>query len=302
MKRTSSNNRIRLAIQRSGRLSDDSFDLLNRCGIKYRKKTEQLFHHCENFPLDLLLVRDDDIPQLVNQGTCDLGIVGTNVLEEDTLSQRNSKRISVPDLIQALDFGNCRLSIALPNVVNYEGLFSLQNKRIATSYPNILKKFLRDNEITAEIVTLAGSVEIAPRLGIADAICDLVSTGSTLDANNLQEVAEVFISKAVLIKTTSPLNSTQQETTDLFVRRIAGVTHANDSKYIMLHAPKAQLNDIVACLPGAETPTIVTLENDNNKVGVHAVCRESIFWETLERLKACGASSILVLPIEKLLA
>lgn len=296
-------NRIRIALQKSGRLSEDSFNLLTRCGIKVKNRKEQLFCHSENFPLDLLLVRDDDIPNLVMDDICDFGIIGTNVLQEKSLHRNNNgNAINAIEKIRELDFGACRLAIAAAQTSSYKKLKDLAGLRIATSYPYLLKEFLQQNDIAAEIVTLSGAVEIAPRLGIADAICDLVSTGSTLEANNLRELETVFLSKAVLIKSSQPFHAEKQAVAESFQRRLSGVLQANETKYIMLHAPKKVLEKIVDLLPGSENPTIVPLQNDDLKVAVHAVCSESVFWETMEKLKAAGASSILVLPVEKMLA
>ena len=297
------NIRLRIAIQKSGRLSDESLRLLRRCGIKIKQHGMQLFSHCENFPLDILYVRDDDIPGLVMEGICDLGIVGTNVLQEKTLARTQSLAPNPIDSLRALEFGRCRLAIAVPKTFHYSCLPSLASTRIATSYPHLLTHFLQQQQVEAEIIELTGSVEIAPRLDIADVICDLVSTGATLEANDLREVATVFQSEAVLINNT-PLTQSQdkQDIIDKLVQRIEGVLKANESKYIMLHAPREAVSDITSILPGIEQPTIVSLESDESKVALHAVCHETIFWDTMERLKAIGASSILVLPIEKMLA
>lgn len=294
------NNRIRIAIQKTGRLSEESFRLLGRCGINVKPRKEQLFCHSDNFPLDLLLVRDDDIPGLVFEGICDLGIVGTNILQEKALlNGKNFKKQS--EVIRYLGFASCRLSIAVPNTFNYQDLNSLKKCRIATSYPHMLADFIQKNNLDIEITTLAGSVEIAPRLGIADGICDLVSTGATLEANNLREVETIFKSQAVLIQSPKDFSEQKEQTMKLFQNRVEGSELANGSKYIMLHAPKATLNAIVKLLPGAERPTILDLQGDKQKVAIHALCRESIFWETMEELKNAGASSILVLPVEKMM-
>lgn len=294
-------NRIRIALQKSGRLSEDSFNLLTRCGIKVRNRKDQLFCHSENFPLDLLLVRDDDIPNLVMDGICDFGIVGTNVLKEKSLHRTDNGDDRSYEKIRDLDFGSCRLAIAVPVNFPYENLQSLAGKKIATTYPYLLKDFLKQQRVNAEITLLTGAVEIAPRLGIADAICDLVSTGTTLEANNLREVERVFESRAILIKTLQPLLPERLSAAESFQRRLNGVLQASESKYIMLHAPRSALQQIVELLPGSERPTIMPLQGENEKVAMHAVCRESIFWETMEKLKAAGASSILVLPVEKML-
>ena len=294
MQKKSATNRIRIAIQKSGRLSDESLNLLKCCGIKVRPRKDQLFCHSDNFPLDLLLVRDDDIPSLVRDGVCDFGIVGTNVLQE------TSKETDV-SVVRYLDFGVCRLSIAVPNDFQYESVRSLQGCSIATSYPGMLSKFAEKNKIDINITQLTGSVEIAPRLGIADGICDLVSTGATLEANNLREVEVILESQAVLIKSPQNFSAEKLRTADIFQNRVDGAQHANGSKYIMLHAPKSALEKIVAILPGAERPTVMELKGDSDKIAIHALCRESIFWETMEDLKQAGASSILVLPVEKMM-
>jgi ATP phosphoribosyltransferase len=294
MQKKTAMNRIRIAVQKSGRLSEESLNLLKCCGIKVRPRKDQLFCHSDNFPLDLLLVRDDDIPGLVRDGICDFGIVGTNVLQE------TAKETDV-EVVRYLDFGICRLSIAVPNDFAYESINSLQGRSIATSYPEMLRKFAEKNKIDIAITQLTGSVEIAPRLGIAEGICDLVSTGATLEANNLREVEVILESQAVLIKSPQTFSAEKSRTADIFQSRVEGAQHANGSKYIMLHAPKSALEKIVTLLPGAERPTVMELKGDNDKIAIHALCRESIFWETMEDLKQAGASSILVLPVEKMM-
>ncbi len=293
--------RLRLAIQKSGRLSTDSLDLLKSCGIKIKAPKEKLLLHADNFPLDLLFVRDDDIPQLVMDGVCDLGIVGQNVLEESGLERRNAGSRHAYSVERVLEFGGCRLAIAIPEERPFNSLKDLQGLRIATSYPQLTGRFLAEQNIQADIVTLSGSVEIAPRLGLADAICDLVSSGSTLEANKLRAVETIFKSKAALIRSDRTLTVEKSHALDIMLSRIDGVQKAADAKYIMLHAPKAALAEIKKLLPGSENPTILPLAGDDTKVALHAVCQESVFWETMESLKKAGASSILVLPIEKMM-
>jgi ATP phosphoribosyltransferase len=293
--------RLRLALQKSGRLSTDSLDLLARCGIKVKTPKEKLMLHAENFPVDVLFVRDDDIPQLVMDGVCDLGIVGTNVLEESALERRTAGNGHAYSVERKLDFGGCRLALALPEERQYRGLNDLQGLRIATSYPQLTRRFLDQKGIKAEVVGLSGSVEIAPRLGLAEAICDLVATGSTLEANQLRAVETIFLSTAVLIRGDRALTETKQHALEIFLRRIDGVQLAAEAKYIMLHAPKTALAEIKKLLPGSENPTILPLAGDDSKVALHAVCSEAVFWETMESLKKAGASSILVLPIEKMM-
>ncbi|AMN46972.1 ATP phosphoribosyltransferase [Steroidobacter denitrificans] len=294
--------RLKVALQKSGRLTDNSLDLLVRCGLKYSRGKDQLLCYGENMPLDLLLVRDDDIPDLVQQDVCDLGIVGLNVIEEKRLAFQARGIAPLFEQLQVLDFGKCRLSIAVPDGAKYDGPASLRGKRIATTYPNILARYLRENDVTAEIVTLSGAVEIAPRLGRADFICDLVSTGSTLLANHLREAEMIMESRAAIISTPVAVSAEKQAWIQRLRMRIDGVQQVKESKYIMLHAPRAKLADIRKLLPGSEAPTIVPLDGAGDKVAVHAVCRENVFWETLESLKGVGASSILVLPVEKMLA
>jgi ATP phosphoribosyltransferase len=293
--------RLRIAIQKSGRLTDHSLDLLARCGLKYSRGKDQLMCYGENMPLDVLFVRDDDIPDLVQEDVCDLGLVGLNVIEEKRLAMASSGGQARFELIQRLDFGRCRLSLAVPDEFAWNGLGSVAGRRIATTYPHVLSRFLRENSVSAEIVTLSGAVEIAPRLGRADLICDLVSTGSTLNANHLREVATVLQSEAALIRTPVPLPDQKADWVRRLLLRIDGVQQVRESKYIMLHAPRAALSRIRALLPGSESPTVIPLDGNGEKVAVHAVCRENVFWETLESLKAAGASAVLVLPVEKML-
>ena len=297
----STSNRLRLAVQKSGRLSTDSLELLANCGIRVKSPKERLLLHSDNFPIDLLFVRDDDIPQLVMDGVCDLGIVGTNVLEEAALERRVNGTAGGYFVERPLDFGGCRLAIALPEERPYSGAKDLQGLRIATSYPQLTQRFLTEQKITAEVVYLSGSVEIAPRLGLADVICDLVASGSTLEANKLRAVETIFKSTAVLLRSARGLPPEKTHTLEILLRRIDGVQKAAGTKYIMLHAPKAALPEIKRLLPGSENPTILPLAGDDSKVALHAVCQEAVFWETMEALKNAGASSILVLPIEKMM-
>lgn len=294
--------RLRIAIQKSGRLTDDSLDLLSRCGLKYSRGKDQLMCYGENMPLDVLFVRDDDIPDLVQEDVCDLGIVGRNVIDEKRLAMAAGGIEARFELIQRLDFGRCRLALAVPEEFPYQGLATLAGRRIATTYPRTLERYLRENSLDADIVTLSGAVEIAPRLGRADLICDLVATGSTLAANHLREVATVLESEATLIRTPVPLPEQKADWVRRLLVRIDGVQQVRESKYIMLHAPRSALPRIRTLLPGSESPTVIPLDGSGDRVAVHAVCRENVFWETLESLKAAGASAVLVLPVEKMLA
>jgi ATP phosphoribosyltransferase len=291
--------RIKLALQKSGRLTDNSLALLRRCGLSYSRGSDQLICFGENMPVDLLLVRDDDIPSLIAEGVCQLGIVGRNVLLEKTVDGPGLIR---PRQAVNLDFGRCRLSLAVPRGFDYRGAEQVAGARIATSYPRILGTWLDARGVDATIVVLSGAVEIAPRLGRADLICDLVSTGSTLLANDLEEVEVVLESHAVLVEGEAPADPAAREWVERLTRRIEGVVRVQESKYIMLHAPRSALDEIRALLPGTEAPTVMPLEGLEDKVAIHAVCRENVFWETLEGLKRAGASSVLVLPVEKMLA
>jgi len=293
--------RLKIAVQKSGRLTDPSLDLLARCGLKLSRGKDQLLAFGENLPLDVLFVRDDDIPDLVQEDVCDLGLVGLNVLEERHL-RVNGRWPEGLNPLRSLEYGRCRLSLAVPEGFEYQEPSSLQSRRIATSYPCLLGRYLRDRHIEAEIVTLSGSVEIAPRLGRADLICDLVATGSTLQANHLREVETVLESHAVLIRTPRELPREKADWVERLLKRIDGVQQVRESKYIMLHAPREALPEIRRLLPGSEAPTIIPLEGRSDRVAVHAVCRENVFWETLESLKKAGASDLLVLPVEKMLA
>jgi ATP phosphoribosyltransferase len=270
--------------------------------LKLSRGKDQLLGFGENMPLDVLFVRDDDIPDLVQEDVCDLGLVGMNVLAEKRLELAAHGATARFEALRTLDFGRCRLSLAVPAEHGYGGPRSLQGKRIATTYPYLLADYLRRNEVQADIVTLSGAVEIAPRLGRADLICDLVSTGSTLQANHLREVETVLQSHAVLIRTPLALPPIKNEWVERLLLRIEGVEQVKESKYIMLHAPRSALPAIRKLLPGSESPTIIPLEGSSDRVAVHAVCRENVFWETLESLKKAGASALLVLPVEKMLA
>ena len=293
--------RLRIAMQKSGRLSDESRALLARCGIKINLNQQRLIAYAENMPIDILRVRDDDIPGLVMDGVVDLGIIGENVLEEELLKRRSQGETPSYLTLRRLDFGGCRLSLATPVDFDYQGAECLNNTRIATSYPNLLKRYLDQKGIKFKSCLLNGSVEVAPRAGLADSICDLVSTGATLEANGLKEVEVIYRSKACLIQRDGEMEADKQALIDRLLTRIQGVIQARESKYIMLHAPSDCLEDVIALLPGAERPTILPLAGDQNRVAMHMVSSETLFWETMEKLKALGASSILVLPIEKMM-
>lgn len=296
-----SQKRLRIAIQKSGRLTDDTEKLFKNCGIKITESRDHLLAHAENLPIDILRVRDDDIPGLVMDHVVDWGIVGQNVLEETTMQREVDGLPTAYKEVMKLNYGDCRLSVAIPNEMQYSSLKDLDGLKIATTYPFLLKRKLKEQGISFKPVLLTGSVEVAPRAGLADAICDLVCTGATLHANGLREVDTIYESKAVLIGREQDLYPEKQAIADLIIPRLKGVMAARESKYIMMNAPRAKLSEIKAILPGAENPSIIELEGNPDRVALHVVSREKLFWETMESLKALGATSILVVPIEKML-
>jgi len=289
--------RLHMAIQKSGRLSNFSRELLHDAGLRIQLGKNDLAARVENFPIDLMFVRDDDIPTFVSDGVCEFGIVGRNVLEEFALGQDEPGY----EVVAPLGFGSCALAIAAPASQNFDGPRSLSGARIATSYPRILQRYLDENGISATVVKMNGAVELAPRLQIATFVCDLVSTGATLEANGLRRVATVLESEAELIRTRKTLTTAKAEMSDRLLRRIDGVLATQESKYIMLNASEESLDKITKILPGAEAPTIIPLAGRPGHFAVHAVCKESVFWETLQNLKDAGASAILVMPIEKMM-
>lgn len=295
------NTRLRIAIQKKGRLSKECQLLLKKCGVKFNIAGERLVVHSENMPIDLLLVRDDDIPGLIMDGVVDLGFIGENELEEVRLDRKVSGEPCEFNALRRLDFGGCRLSIAIDKERSYNGPQDLAGMRIASSYPHLLKSYMDEQGINFSACMLTGSVEVAPRAGLADAIADLVSTGATLEANGLKEVEVIFRSKATLIQRTGAFSAEQTSLIEKLLTRMQGVIQAKESKYIMLHAPSDKLEEIKKLLPGAEDPTVLPLSQEKNRVAVHLVSTENLFWETMEGLKALGASSILVLPIEKMM-
>ncbi|MBO1271351.1 MULTISPECIES: ATP phosphoribosyltransferase [Shewanella] len=294
-------NRLRIAIQKSGRLSEESQKLLKKCGVKFTVNEQRLIAHADNMPIDLLRVRDDDIPGLVMDGVVDLGIIGENVLEEEEIERQSLGMPSEYQKLKQLDFGGCRLSLAVPKEFAYQDAYSLEGLRIATSYPNLLRRFMQNKGISFRSCLLKGSVEVAPRAGLADGICDLVSTGATLEANGLYETEVIYRSMACIIQSQQTQSQEKQLLIDTLMSRINGVIRARGSKYILLHAPVDALEQVVALLPGAENPTVLPLKNDSSRVAVHAVSSEDLFWDTMEQLTALGASSILVMPIEKMM-
>ncbi|HRO33845.1 MAG TPA: ATP phosphoribosyltransferase [Brevundimonas sp.] len=287
--------RLRIAVQKSGRLADRSLDLMKDAGLRVIRGNNDLLYRVENYPIDLLRVRDDDIPTFVADGVCDLGLVGEDVLEE----VRNGGPVA--EVVMPLGFGRCTLKIATPEGQHYAGPASLAGCRVATSHPRVLGRFLAKYGVQAEVVTMRGAVEVAPRLKLAHAVCDLVSTGATLEANGLAPRDTVLDSQAVLVRSPVAPEPELAELLDSVIERVAGVVASQGAKYVMLNAPRSALEDITRLLPGAGAPTVMPLLGREDAVAVHAVCQEAVFWETLERLKGAGASAILVLPIEKMM-
>ncbi len=287
---------IKLAIQKSGRLTDDSLELMRECGLDFNK-SGTLKSPAFNFPLEFLFLRDDDIPAYVADGVADIGIVGENVLVE---AEAHSAHIKTHvDIAERLGFSRCRLSLAIPKEQVYGGVQSLQGKRIATSFPHILQTYLADKGVVADIHEISGSVEIAPSIGLADAICDIVSSGSTLMSNGLKEAEIIYRSEAVMIQG-KHLTSEQIKVLDDLRFRIHAVSRAKKTKYIVLNAPTSSLDRILAILPGIKSPTVTPLA-DKGWSAVHSVVPEDTFWEIIGRLRSEGAQGILVLPIEKMI-
>lgn len=282
--------KLKIAIQKSGRLYEDSVSLLKECGIDLRNVKDRLKTESDNFPIEVFFLRDDDIPQYVEDGVADIGIVGENVLFE------KNKKVEV---VEKLGFGKCRLSIAVPRNMEYADIHSLNGKRIATSYPVLLKKYLEQNMVNAEIHEISGSVEIAPGIGLADAVADLVSSGGTLFMNGLKEVETIFSSQAVLVQH-DKLDDNKKPILEKLLFRIRAVKKSKRNKYILLNAPNDKLNEILTILPGMKSPTILPLA-ESGWSSVHSVVSEDLFWDIIEQLKDAGAQGILVVPIEKMI-
>jgi len=283
-------NKIKIAIQTKGRLNDDSMNLINEAGIGLSVGKRKLISSAKNFPMDALFLRDDDIPQTVADNVADIGIVGENEMAE------KGENVVI---VKRLGFSKCRLSLAIPKSLDYSGVQFFNGKKIATSYPVILNKFLDENKISAEIHVITGSVEIAPGIGLADAIFDIVSSGSTLISNRLKEVEVVMQSEAVLIANPK-LSPDKQEILDELIFRIESVQRAEGKKYILLNAPNEKIEDIVKLLPGMKSPTLVPLAKEGWS-SMHSVIEEDDFWEVIGKLKKAGAEGILVVPIEKMI-
>lgn len=285
-----SEKKLKIALQKSGRLNEDSIKLLKNCGISFGNGVAKLKAEARNFPLEIFFLRDDDIPEYVADGVADIGIVGENVIYEA------EKDVEV---VEKLGFGRCRLSLAVPKSFNYQNFQDLENTRIATTYPNILGKFIKENNIKADIHNISGSVEIAPSIGLADAICDLVSSGSTLFSNGLREVEVVMQSEAVLISRQN-LDAETSKLLDKFLFRVKAVIAAKQNKYILLNAPNNKLDEIIKLIPGMKSPTVLPLA-DGDWSSVHSVINENEFWEVVEKLKLAGAEGILVVSIDQMI-
>jgi len=282
--------KLRIAIQKSGRLYEDSVGLLRECGIDLRNVKDRLKTESDNFPLEVFFLRDDDIPQYVQDAVADVGMVGENVLLE------KNKEV---ETVEQLGFGKCRLSIAVPRSFEYSGIGSLAGMKIATSYPGLLTRHLHTQGVEAEIHEISGSVEIAPGIGLADAVCDLVSSGGTLFMNGLREVETILSSQAVLVRNVH-LEAAKLALLDKLLFRIRAVKKAKRNKYVLLNAPNDRLDRIVSLLPGMKSPTILPLA-ESGWSSVHSVLSEDTFWEIIEQLKEAGAQGILVVPIEKMI-
>jgi ATP phosphoribosyltransferase len=282
--------RIKIALQKSGRLSETSRKVLRECGVRFNNGKNALVASASNFPMDILYLRDDDIPKYVEDGTADLGILGENVLAE---SERSLQ------ILRRLGFAGCRLSLAIPKAESYTGLSWFEGKEIATSYPRILQSFLDRSGISANLHQISGSVEIAPNIGLADAVCDIVSSGSTLFSNGLKEVEEVMRSEAVLVGP-EQLTLAKQAILDQLLFRLEAVMNANQNKYVVLNAPNDRLEKISAILPGMRSPTVVPLAQSGWSA-LHSVLPEELFWEVIVELREAGAEGILVMPIEKMI-
>ena len=293
--------RLRIAIQKSGRLGDPSRALLASCGLSWRQSRDKLFCYGESLPVDLLLVRDDDIPGMLADGVCDYGIVGRNVLAEEAAG-RSSRGLPQPIReLQALGFGGCRLDIAVPDDWQWQGVAQLQGKRIATSYPGLLRQWLREQRIEASIVTLSGSVEIAPRLGQAELVCDLVSSGATLQGNQLKPVITLLRSEAVLAGPVQPFVDARAELAQLLLRRLDGALKIKDSRLLLFQAQRNAMPGLLEMLPDAESPTVLQVDGADT-LALQALCHGVMTWQRLEDLKSAGARGLLVLPVERTLA
>ena len=298
---TAPRDRLRIAIQKSGRLGDPARAMLAACGLTWRESRDRLFCYGETLPIDLLLVRDDDIPGLIADGVCDLGVVGRNVLLEQAGDRAGSGGEPAFKEHRALGFGACRLALAVPDAWDWQGPAQLSGKRIATSYPALLSQWLAGQGISADVVLLSGSVEIAPRLGQADAICDLVSSGGTLIANQLKPVETLLQSEAVLAGPALALDSVRGELAELLLRRLDGVLRMRHSKLLLFQASRSVLADLLPLLPDADAPTVMQIDGEDG-LALQALCHGAVTWLRLEDLKRAGARGLMVLPVEAMLA
>lgn len=297
---TAVRDRLRIAIQKNGRLSEPARALLGSCGLSWRESPDRLFCYGETAPIDLLLVRDDDIPGLITSGVCDLGIVGRNVLAEQEALAENAAFAAHE--LRPLGFGGCRLAIAVPQSWTWTGVDDLRGRRIATSYPGLLQRWLDEVGVDAQIVNLSGSVEIAPRLGQADAICDLVSSGATLAANQLKPVLDIFQSEAVLAGSVAPTDPVRGALLEMLLRRMDGVLKIRDSKLLMFRAARGSLPALMTLLPDAESPTVLGVVEDEDAISLQTICHGVVTWQRLEELQRAGARGLMVLPVERMLA
>lgn len=291
MRTLDSTTSLRIAVQKSGRLTDKTIELLEGIGLQFDDYKRSLLVKCRNFDVELLLIRDDDIPEYVQDGVCDLGFVGANTVAEDEADVT---------ILRGLDYGVCRLSLAAPKNGNIKSIEDFSGKKIATSYPVLTRKFFDSKNLDVDIVTLSGSVEIAPRLEIADAITDLVSTGGTLKANGLVEIQNIFDSETQLVQTNMPLSDGKRQLIEKMMQRIEGHKKAAASRYIMMNAPESAVPEIKKIIPSLKSPTVMPLA-DNGMVAIHTVIPISTFWNVMEQLKEAGATGIVMLPIESMI-
>jgi ATP phosphoribosyltransferase len=286
------NGRMKIAIQRNGRLTEDSVSLLRACGLSFEFQKQSLYSPCRNFDLDVLAIRDDDIPEYVQDGVADLGIIGENILQE-----RNAR----VHTLAPLGFGGCKLMISVPQRSSIRKISDLRGKRIGTTYPVILKSFLKANKVKAEIIELSGSVELAPSLNVADVICDIVSTGTTAKMNGLRTFCSVLESQAVLVANPAAMHDKKKRTLiDRLMIRVRGSQEARGKRYLMMNAPSDAVPRLKRVIPSLKSPTIVPLA-DAGMVAIHTVVAEDVFWDVMEKLKQAGASDIIVVPIETII-
>ncbi len=299
--------RLRVALQRSGRLATPARDLLASCGLTWRESRDKLFCYGESLDVDLLLVRDDDIPGLIADGVCDLGIVGRNVVAEHDLARQAAGQPAGLNELRELGWGSCRLDIAIGDDTTWTGPAQLSGLRIATSYPRVLTHWLAEQGVRADVVTLSGSVEIAPRLGQADVVCDLVSSGGTLAANQLKPVQTLLYSEAVVVGPAEPLEERRGDLAELLLRRMDGALRLKETRLLMLRASRAELAQVLTTLPEGHEPTIMSIDGGHSVIGgeevsVQMLCHGAVSWQHLEDLKRSGARQLMVLPVEGMLA